>query len=697
MIHSNNLLPHSADDGDSAVSWEPSMDFLRYSICAILIGSVGFLILWFFFAPEQSNRGIGAVLLIIISSIAWFFLERGKNCLAVLLMTIGVWLIITGLAIFNGGVLTPVIAAYPLVILTAGWLIGPRAAWVAMIFSVAATTIFLWTEMAGTLPTALPSPPVLRGSVQLVIIVLSTFLVTFLVRVYQNRMIELRRASSALAARSAELEKSRAELHRAQGVANVGSWSYDITHDKMQLSAETCRIFGFSEDTKGNYDAYLTRVYKPDRSAVEQAWRLASKEGVFDNEHRIVIGKSIRWIRQKAEFEYGTDGRACSAIGITQDITERKRNDADLLAAKSIAETANNAKSRFLAAASHDLRQPIAALALYVGVLKKRVMPDELTLVRHIEECVNSLNVLLTDLLDISKLDAGAVTPSQSDFSIDDMLASLISVHSVEADIKGLRLHLRRSNMTVRTDQQLLRRMIGNLIVNAVHYTERGGVLVACRRHEGKCWIEVWDTGAGIPENKTTIIFEEFRQLGDDARNRGSGLGLAIVAKAAHLLGLQIRLSSRLGRGSMFAIEVPIGRTTETVEYTSSQTPVRRARIAIVEDNAQLLNALILVLETEGHEVIAAASGNALMKAPDVLISDYRLAEAQTGFDVIAMIRSGFGNELPAIIITGDTNPALVRSMADRGIAVHYKPLKMEVLNAFIRESTDRRRSEILM
>lgn len=694
MIQLKDLSLHARDEVDNPTSWELSVDFLKYGIAAMSISACSFLIILHFVAPDQGMRGIGSIFFVLLGSIAWALMARGKIRLVVYLLAIGAWVIITAVSIVNGGVRTPMIAAYPLVILTAGWLISARSAWIASAFSIAATVGFILAEMGGILP--MPTAPVAirYGMVQIIIIVLSALLITFLVRAYHSRLVELRNTGNALTQRTLDLEISKAELQRAQAVATMGSWSYDITLNVIKLSEETCRIFGFPEGTTGSYDTYMTRVYPPDLSAVKQAWQAALNGQVFDHEHRILIGKSVRWIRQKAEIAYAPDGTARSAIGITQDITDRKRNEAELVAALSAAEAANNAKSRFLAAASHDLRQPIAALSLYVGVLENRVLPADVTLVDHIQECVRSLTVLLTDLLDISKLDAGAVTPMQSDFAIDDMLASLISVHAVEASIKGLRLSMRRSNAIVRTDRQLLLRMLGNLIVNAVHCTEHGGVLVACRRHEGKWWIEVWDTGVGIPASQTTIVFEEFRQLGDDARNRGSGLGLAIVAKAAQLLGLQIRLLSRVGRGSMFAIEVPIGRATATVERFTSPAPPGRARIALVEDNPQLLNALTMLLESEGHEVLAAATGHALMaqlgnKAPDVLISDYRLAEAQTGFEVIAMLRNTFGNELPAIIITGDTDLALVRSMADRGIAVHYKPLKIELLQAFIRESTE--------
>ncbi|MEY4268238.1 MAG: hypothetical protein RIS90_2773, partial [Pseudomonadota bacterium] len=242
------------------------------------------------------------------------------------------------------------------------------------------------------------------------------------------------------------------------------------------------------------------------------------------------------------------------------DVSERSRNRLELQAAVASADKANRAKSRFLAAASHDLRQPLAALSLYLGLLRGQVPSDSLTLMRNVDDCVASLSELLDDLLDVSKLDAGVVAVEASDFSVDTLLRRQLSVHTGPAGLKGLRLRFRPSNFIGHTDPVLLGRIVGNLVSNAIRYTEHGGVLLACRCRAGRWWVEVRDTGIGIPEDQTSHIFEEFRQLGNHGRNRGSGLGLAIVAKTAALLGLQVRVSSRLGRGSVFAVEVPAGR-----------------------------------------------------------------------------------------------------------------------------------------
>lgn len=378
------------------------------------------------------------------------------------------------------------------------------------------------------------------------------------------------------------------------------------------------------------------------------------------------------------------EGRPRHLFGTVLDITDRKTAENEMILAKAEAERANEAKSRFLAAASHDLRQPLGAMTLYLDVLRKEVPVSSQPLVSDLRQCVGSLSTLLTDLLDMSKLDAGVVRPTISNFQVNDILASLLSVHTPEARLKGLWLSYVSTKLTARTDAVLFQRMLGNLIANAVRYTEQGRILVGCRRRGGRAWVEVWDSGIGIPADKTGEIFEEFKQLGNGARTRGSGLGLAIVAKTAALLGLQIRVNSRPGHGSMFALELPLG---EPVQQPLQQTaPQRRSlRIALVEDNHCVLLAMKRALESVGHEVIAAECRRELIEAlggrrPDVVLSDYRLGSGETAVHVIDCVRKLHGKMIPALAMTGETAPSFIREMADRGLAVYQKPLDLETL-----------------
>ncbi|HET6720742.1 MAG TPA: ATP-binding protein, partial [Rhodocyclaceae bacterium] len=380
---------------------------------------------------------------------------------------------------------------------------------------------------------------------------------------------------------------------------------------------------------------------------------------------------------------------------IISDASERQRNQAELVAARHSAEKADNAKSRFLAAASHDLRQPLAAMSIYGNLLKSHVTESGQPLLANLNACIGSLGDLLNDLLDLSKLEAGVVTPKLADFALADVLASLSSVHAPECQLKGLRLRCVPTTVVARSDPVLFKRLLGNLIANAVRYTERGGVLVGCRRRQGKTWVEVWDSGIGIAADKTTEIFEEFKQLADDGRTRGSGLGLAIVAKTATLLGLAIRVRSWPNRGSVFAVEVPPGQQAEIQATAPRETAARPLRIALVEDNTQVREALLLGLTSAGHQVIAAATGSQLQSeldgiAPDIVVSDYRLAHGETGFDVIAALRARSGPDLPALLITGDTDAGLIRSMAASGIVYLHKPVDLETLQAYLEDLTYR-------
>ncbi|EKE17437.1 MAG: hypothetical protein ACD_10C00459G0001, partial [uncultured bacterium] len=235
------------------------------------------------------------------------------------------------------------------------------------------------------------------------------------------------------------------------------------------------------------------------------------------------ISAKTYWFRMSVE---ALPAPRRGAVVVHEDITALKQAVDEQKVAKAEAEQANQAKSRFLAAASHDLRQPLFALSLYIGMLKKKLSSADLTLANNLTSCVSSLNELLTDLLDISKLDAGVVHVEARNFPLAELLDHLISIHKPEAVLKGLHLRYVPSRLTVCTDPVLFKRIIGNLVANAIRYTERGGVVVGCRRHQGKVWLEVHDSGVGIPEESLSEIFEEFSQLGAGGRNRGSGLGL---------------------------------------------------------------------------------------------------------------------------------------------------------------------------
>jgi len=313
-----------SEDANSRMSWKPSAAFLRYSIFALLAGSLCFLLVIFIATPEQTVRAIGPAAVALVATTAWFLLALGKVRTTLHFLAFGSWMTLTLIAVFNGGVRTTSIVAYPVIIMMIGWLMGARAALIAAGGTVVAIVGFMLAEAWGVLPKQPFTPSAMYGVVQIVIVVVSVALVNFLVRSYEARLRDLDQTGRELAQRNLDVEASRADLNHAQAVAKVGSWVYDLVADTMSLSAETCRIFGLPEGTVGNHDAYLRRTYPDDREVVDSAWQAALKGAKFDREHRIVIGRTIRWVRQRAELEFAPDGTALRAVGVSQDITERK-------------------------------------------------------------------------------------------------------------------------------------------------------------------------------------------------------------------------------------------------------------------------------------------------------------------------------------------------------------------------------------
>ena len=244
-----------------------------------------------------------------------------------------------------------------------------------------------------------------------------------------------------------------------------------------------------------------------------------------------------------------------------EDVTERRRTADALTAAKRQAELASIAKTRFLAAASHDLRQPLQTLSLLQGLLAKRVVDDKAQqLVGRIEDAVGAMTGMLNALLDINQIEVGSVKPEIADFPVNGLLDRLREELSYHAQAAGLALRVVPCALSIRSDQRLLEQMVRNLISNALKYTQRGSVLLGCRRRQGKLRIEIWDTGIGIPESELKAIFEEYYQVDNAARQRsqGLGLGLSIVKSLGELLHHPIRVRSLQGKGSVFSIEVPL-------------------------------------------------------------------------------------------------------------------------------------------
>lgn len=496
-----------------------------------------------------------------------------------------------------------------------------------------------------------------------------------------------------VAERTAAIEKMAQNTRLFIKQAPIAIAMFDSDMNYLEASGRWLDDYGLNQVDwcgRNHYDVHpdLPEAYKQVHQRAMAGETVRSDENLW-----VHVDGARQWLRWVVLPWTDTDGNIGGIIISAEDITPRKLAEEQLRFAVADAERANKAKSRFLAAASHDLRQPLAAVNIYAGSLKGHVTEKGQTLLANMTNCIESLGELLGDLLDLSKLEAGVVVPTIRDFSLTEVLEPLMAAHEPSSLLKGLHVRYRPTAMVVRSDPVLLRRIIGNFLSNAVRYTERGGFLVACRQHSGKTWLEVWDTGIGIAANHTTEIFEEFKQLDDGARTRGSGLGLAIVARTASLLGLAIRVSSRPERGSLFAIELPPGLPlTETPTVATHTAAYRSLRIALVDDNEAVREALTLSLQDAGHQVTSAATGADLREqlrnaTVDILVADYRLPQGETGLNVIAAMRAKTP-ELPAILLTGDTAPRLVREMAEHGVTVLHKPMDLETLLAYLEDLT---------
>ena len=381
------------------------------------------------------------------------------------------------------------------------------------------------------------------------------------------------------------------------------------------------------------------------------------------------------------------------------DITERSQATESLEAAKREAEQANLGKSKFLAAASHDLRQPLQTISLLHEILMKKV-EDEATLrlVGRLDETVSSMSSMLDTLLDINQLEAGIVRREVVEFPINAVLEQLRTQFMFHATAHRLGWRVVPSSLNVRSDPRLLEQMIRNLLSNAVKYTNKGKILLGCRRRGDKLRIEVWDTGIGIPEEQLPAIFEEFHQLDNPARERskGFGLGLTIVERLADLLGHTVDVRSIPGKGSVFAVEVPLVSDAPRwrprhVRHEARESAGQSAVILVVEDEPSVREMLALVLEKEGHRATAVEDGRKALELarrgairPDLVLADYNLPNGMNGLQVVAGLRKALDREVPAIILTGDISTDALREIAHGGHQHLNKPVGARELLALI-------------
>ncbi|MGC4244658.1 MAG: hybrid sensor histidine kinase/response regulator [Herbaspirillum sp.] len=350
----------------------------------------------------------------------------------------------------------------------------------------------------------------------------------------------------------------------------------------------------------------------------------------------------------------------------------------------------NQEKSRFLAIASHDLRQPVHAIGLFAGTLEQRLQgSDHAPLVRNVTRAIDGLERSFNAMLDISRLDAGSVEPNVQHFPLRDVFRRLHMQYAGQAEGAGLGLRFSPGGKSVSSDPQLLERILGNLVQNALRYTERGGVVVVARSTRTHLHVEVWDTGIGIGPDELPRIFEEFYQVGRAQRDRahGLGMGLAIVKRLAALLQHRLEVVSQPGRGTLFRVGVPIGGLPgiqdELAPADTQPMAIDRPLVVLVVDDEEAIREGVRLLLLEwGYQPVTAADADEAERAVqaldghvDLVLSDLHLGDGADGVDVIAAVRRLCGPELPAILITGDTGHEQLQRIASAGAVLLFKPV----------------------
>ena len=369
--------------------------------------------------------------------------------------------------------------------------------------------------------------------------------------------------------------------------------------------------------------------------------------------------------------------------------------------ARAAAEAANRAKSQLLAAASHDLRQPLHALGLYTAVLAARARDAPwLPLVGNVQNAVNALEAQFAQLLDLSQLEAGAHTPERSRIALAPLFARVAAEFRPQAEAKGLVLRCAATRLAVDSDAALLERMTRNLVANAVRYTSRGGIVIGARRRGAQVSVAVVDTGIGIAPEHGNKIFEEFYQVrcgsGSASAPTGMGLGLAIVRRLAKLLGHEVTVVSRPGIGSCFCIQAP--RAADAVHAFVGAVPgvatVGRASlhgtlVALVDDDPAAIDAMTELFSIWGAQVVGGRDAQSLLEAlgrwaryPDLVVADLRLSDGASGIVTVRTLRDELGFAVPALIVSGDTSAAAERAARSAGLTLLPKPVVANVLEA---------------
>jgi PAS domain S-box-containing protein len=437
-------------------------------------------------------------------------------------------------------------------------------------------------------------------------------------------------------------------------------------------------------------DVLMNLLLKPDQEGLVEGF-------VADITERKQAQQRLQQLNDELEQRVTarTDELLEANRNLQQQITQRKQIAEALRDARDAAEAANRSKDKYLAAASHDLLQPLNAARLLISTLRERKLPDvEQVLVERTHQALEGAEDLLTDLLDISRLDQAAVKPDVALYRLDELLGPLVSEFQSVAEAAGLNLRVHVGEHAISTDLRLMTRILRNFLSNACRYTDEGSILLGARRRGEMLRLEVWDTGRGIAADRLDSIFLEFNQLdvGRASDRKGVGLGLAIVERIGKILGYRIRVKSVPGRGSMFSIDVPISHEvplpiSQAAPQLTTGNPLPGRRLLVLDNEVSILESMSALLGQWGCEVVTATDESSALaalrgQAPELILADYHLDHGVVGCDVVRHLREHYGQVIPAVIITADRTDQCRRSLQRLGAPLLNKPVKPGKLRA---------------
>jgi PAS domain S-box-containing protein len=500
---------------------------------------------------------------------------------------------------------------------------------------------------------------------------------------------ERRRQGIALLDRETRLQ----EALRAGGVM---AFEWDLNADEVRHSQNAAAILGLKSKDVFSGREMLEQVHPHDRARLidgvngvsrgKPSYSVTFRYRRADDDHDL-------WLEQVATAQFDSNGSPVRIRGLTTDITQRRRFEEEISRAQKLAERADRTKSIFLAAASHDLRQPLQTLRLLLATLRPHLLDaEEHSVIAGMGRSIDTMSSMLSSLLDINRLETGNLRPSISAFAVNALFNSAAADLLGPLEEKSLQWRVVPSDLVVQSDKRMLEQMVRNLLSNAIRYTDRGKILLGCRRAGKKIRIEVWDTGIGIPRDRLPHIFEEYY---GDAERGGFGIGLAIVKRLGEILDHRVEVRTTPGKGTSFSIEVPRARADVVARDSAPMPNLGDApfsgTVLVIEDESSVRSALSRMLTSRDISVVAAATARdaaALIKqkdlVPTVVLCDYNLQGPMNGIESIKWLRATLAHHLPGIVMTGDTRWQTREAIVSYGLSLLIKPFLCEELTQLI-------------